>query len=484
MAALPSLRRTFKQALQAGEHDQLNGRRLRERIQQIEGWTCSDQEWAAGGLKERAVEEWQELMEKHYTNTLSSSPPPHKKRKKSVEPPSNDAKASTTQERENKERGKGNTKYDKVGKKNFEIFMGALGGLEGAFVEAFTGGDEAEAGEAEPSSDLEFLDPATIPEYGDEDEEEDVGHTVAAAGSSDLEISTPEPPPEPEPKQQKKKKPIATKPKPKASTSSSTSALTSTNAARTKTENSRKKTKKKDVVQYKSAEYVAESDDSSNDLEPSRPMEGGLAGGRGKSPSRGAGEHGGEKKKPRKRKSDEAEEGKGGRKKATKDNSERKPPKAKEGDAPKGTAEEEERIVKLKALLTAASSPCPFTASTGAARTLPVSRRIEILENLLSSVGLPIGKGGKLPTRARAKEVGIKRELEKETKDLVNNPSTSGLRDGKQNVMLLSLSESEDEDDSGQPSAKKKKKKKPEVVATERKKFGAFLGDQGSDESV
>ena len=67
-------------------------------------------------------------------------------------------------------------------------------------------------------------------------------------------------------------------------------------------------------------------------------------------------------------------------------------------------------------LVTLAGTSRPFTASTGAERTLTVSQRIEILEGLLEKLGLLAGKAGekKLPSLSRAREVGEKRALEKE----------------------------------------------------------------------
>jgi len=65
--------------------------------------------------------------------------------------------------------------------------------------------------------------------------------------------------------------------------------------------------------------------------------------------------------------------------------------------------------------------PRPFTASTGAERTLSSKERIEHLEGLLDSLGLiakKSGKGGggrKLASESKAKNVGHLRELEKET---------------------------------------------------------------------
>lgn len=72
-----------------------------------------------------------------------------------------------------------------------------------------------------------------------------------------------------------------------------------------------------------------------------------------------------------------------------------------------------ERLLPLQSLLTAAAAPRPFTASTGAERTLPVERRTEILETLLASLGLAV-KGERLPSLSKAKEVGEKRLLAKE----------------------------------------------------------------------
>lgn len=70
----------------------------------------------------------------------------------------------------------------------------------------------------------------------------------------------------------------------------------------------------------------------------------------------------------------------------------------------------------------------PFTASTGAERTLSAEERTEHLEELLDGLGLIAkvkGKGSKggerkLASESKAKSVGHLRELEKETEVTLN----------------------------------------------------------------
>lgn len=261
---------------------------------------------------------------------------------------------------------------------------------------------------------------------------------------------------------------------------------------------------------FKSAEYIADSDDSSHDVEP-------------RGSGEGTDEDGGGKKTKAKAK------GKGKGKEGGKAK-ERKGPEPKEGDAPKGDEAEEDRIKRLKVqtlsrahvtctppltacaplpfpaqeLLSAAAGPRAFTAATGAERTLSVERRTEVLEGLLKGLGLPV-KNGKLPSMAKAREVGEKRNLAKEMEvrtrcsclsfslcrwgrrcgcwtarsrflahpqDLSGNPSTSGLRDGKHVHRGASVGGSDASGGSRDPSVS---------VVQERKKFAAFLGDQSSE---
>ncbi|KWU43507.1 hypothetical protein RHOSPDRAFT_34966 [Rhodotorula sp. JG-1b] len=164
---------------------------------------------------------------------------------------------------------------------------------------------------------------------------------------------------------------------------------------------------------------------------------------------------------------------------------ERKAPAPKPGDAPKGTDAEEARIKKLKELVTAAGTSRPFTASTGAERTLIVSQRIEILEGLLEKLGLlEVNKRDKkLPSLSRAREVGEKRALEKEMQELGGTAHHTGLRTGKE---LHAVDDSSDDGGGGggekQASLSVSANKKKQVLA-ERKKLGAFLGAQSDDDS-
>ncbi|GAA5964953.1 hypothetical protein JCM8115_007093 [Rhodotorula mucilaginosa] len=180
------------------------------------------------------------------------------------------------------------------------------------------------------------------------------------------------------------------------------------------------------------------------------------------------------------------------KKEGKKKKAERKAPAPlKPGDAPKGTDAEEDRIKKLKELAAAAGTSRPFTASTGAERTLTVSRRIEILEGVLEKLGLmAVNKGDgdrRMPSLSKAKQVGEKRALEKEMQELGGTAHHTGLRTGKE-LHAVSDSSSDDEDggagggDEKQAGLSASAKKKKQVLA-ERKKFEAFLGAQSDEDS-
>ncbi|BGP18018.1 hypothetical protein JCM10213_008448 [Rhodosporidiobolus nylandii] len=451
-AALPSLRRVFRRAVKAGDHDQLNSKAVRARLGEVEGWTCSDEEWR-GGMKERVVDAWQDLLEQHDNGGVQSSQPPAKKRRQS------EAQLADAVGKQEKpaagDKAKGKSKYERTGEKNFKTFMGALGGLEGAFVAGLGGGGGADMDDDDSS--LIFEDPsADIIELPD---------SPIASGSGSAPNTPPTAPDSPAApvKEKEKKKPAA----PRSSTTTS------------KPKKERKSKKAAAKQEYKSAEFIDSSDDSSHEAAASKPVVGGSSDGEG---SDGGG---GKKKKaaaPRKRKSDASENGGGKGKgkakeekeKKPKAKKEKKPPAVKEGDAPKGSEAEEARVAKLKSLLTLASGPRPFNAATGAERKLSVQRRTEILEGLLAKLGLAVGAGGKLPSENKAKEVGEKRQLAKEMAELEGAPLTSGLRDGKH---VMHLSDSDDDDAAGPASSARKKR-----VMEQRKSFGAFLGDQSSDE--
>ncbi|KAK4701865.1 hypothetical protein P7C70_g4365, partial [Phenoliferia sp. Uapishka_3] len=159
-----------------------------------------------------------------------------------------------------------------------------------------------------------------------------------------------------------------------------------------------KKEKSADIGAFKSNATISDSDGEGADASGSG------SGGGGASASVSVGAE--EEPKKKKRKSDTSV-------KERKKPREKKAPVAKAGDAAKGTANEEDRINKLKALIVAAQIFRPFNAATGAERTLSAQARINILERLLNDVGLKTtGKG--LPSISKAKQVGERRELEKE----------------------------------------------------------------------
>ncbi|GAA6017072.1 hypothetical protein JCM10207_001476 [Rhodosporidiobolus poonsookiae] len=403
---LPSFEGIFKSAVEADEHTTLGAKALRKRLAEEEGFSCSKDEWD-GGLKDQAQKEWKRLLANHEASEESA---PAKKKRKTADKPS---------------------KYDRASQKNFETFTAAVvGDVFGGLFDGDDGSDE----------DGDVID-----------DEELVEDDASQSGSA---FSAPSSSPEPS----KRKKTAASKSKsdkPAGKTKKATKA------------GGRKKASDK-AAAYKSAEFVSDSDDSSHDVESSRPM----AKGKGRGSSTPAGDSDdGEEDKPKKGK--KRKSGGGEKEKKPKAKKEKKAPSVKEGDAPRGSEADEARITKLKALLTAASGPRAFTAATGAERKLSVDRRTEILEGLLGELGLPV-VGGKLPQMAKAKEIGEQRALDKEMSDLRGNPSTSGLRDGKH----VSLSDSDGElDTAAYPSASARKKQ----VLVEREKFGAFLGDQSSD---
>ncbi|KAM0790061.1 hypothetical protein ACM66B_005389 [Microbotryomycetes sp. NB124-2] len=109
---------------------------------------------------------------------------------------------------------------------------------------------------------------------------------------------------------------------------------------------------------------------------------------------------------------------------------ERAPPKPKEGDAPRGTEEQEERVKKLKSLVAATGVERAFTAATGAERKLTIDERFDRLETLLVEAKV-FKRGGKLPSVEACRKVGVQRALEKEMAELKGTPETTGLRDGK-----------------------------------------------------
>ncbi|GAA5883912.1 hypothetical protein JCM16303_004694 [Sporobolomyces ruberrimus] len=322
---------------------------------------------------------------------------------------------------------------------------------------------------------------------------EDSSSSLNADSSSSLNADTPPPLPIAAPKPKVLKKP-------RTSTTSTSS---------TKVTKGKGKGRAKEA-EFKSTEFVQDSDDSSNSVVGDKSEE---------RPTAVK-----EMKKVRKRKSqvvdsdsedggNEKESGKskgkgkakevvkksGANEKETKKKT-KKEPVRKEGDAEKGTEQEEERIKKLKNLLKLAGTPRPFTVSTGSERTLSITQRTKILETLLSDLGLfKKGVSGRLPSESKAKEVGTRRELEKETEELqdstIGKETGRGLRTGKIRRVSHSSSDTSSDDEQADDTEKKEKgkaQKKGGGGSTgtpqrkkmeERKKFASFLGDQEGSES-
>lgn len=147
-------------------------------------------------------------------------------------------------------------------------------------------------------------------------------------------------------------------------------------------------------------------------------------------------------------------------------------------------------------LISTANGPRPYTAATGAERTLTVARRTELLEGILAGLDLAV-IDEKLPTMKRADQVGAAREVDKDMavrlltlpflcldetdfssphmQSLSGTIHTSGLCDGKH--VHTSTSDSDLDPATLDPGSKEFKK----AVLAKRKSFGAFLGDQSSD---
>lgn len=266
----------------------------------------------------------------------------------------------------------------------------------------------------------------TVPDFGGGDEDDDEEHvedgdeeadSVASGGSSstargesELASVAKEEEPSPPPKKKRSKKKPA-----------SSDVEEDVPKKKTKASTSKSKSKKASATAYKSAETINDLDDSSNEVARSSDS----------APK--------SKKAAGKRKAKSSTDEKEGTKKKRKSDG-GKAPKRKEGDAPLGTDEEEARIKKLKVsrqslvlrglsqratdlaraelqgLLKAAGVERPFTAATGAERTLSIADRLSHLEGKLDELGLKTGKGvkGSLPSMKSAQEVGHARAMEKE----------------------------------------------------------------------
>ncbi|GAA5919115.1 hypothetical protein JCM1841_005632 [Sporobolomyces salmonicolor] len=456
--------------------------RIRTELDLNHGWSCDDNEWKR--VNKQVKREWEKLIEEQANaDTIEPTqeeedeedqPSPRKKQKRTESESrsdndsddESDEEEAPTPPRSPRPKRIIKSKYDRAAHKNLGAFMGAVGN---SLLAALTGGDDYRT----DSDDDDF--PGSLL---DSDEDSD-----ASSASSDDEPAS---------KRRKKNSASAPASAEDAEEEGSDSAASSTSKSKALLSKSKMKSKPKLTdaskvkgrgrarakSEFKSAEYIKDSDDSSPEV-PSRPLSA--------SDVDDDDEDEG-KEKREKRKAPSSAKGKG--KVNDKEKKERKPrakkaPVKKEGDADKGTEAEEERIKQMKSLLREAGTTRAFTAATGAERTLSVARRNEHLERLLDGLGLKVERGGKLPSVARAREVGRERELEKERESLTGATHHTGLRDGK-SFLPSSTSASSDDDKKRQDQSAKKKNisglPSPKKKAAERKAFSAFLGEQSDSE--
>ncbi|GAA5867491.1 hypothetical protein JCM3774_003851 [Rhodotorula dairenensis] len=436
-------------------------------------WQCTDAEWklARGEIKLA----WTALLEAYEAAVALAE---------EQEPADSD---------ESEEEYAPRTKYDRAAEKNVKVLMGAFGDFLGGLVEP--GAGEADDDDDDCEEEEEAADDASSASTRAHAAPKQAAAAkkrkrVVASDSAESDGNGPD-----EGKGEEKKKNSVAK-KPRKTTIATGSASRSSNRKSAKVvsdsdDNSEiptgspvaltSKVKAKAAAAPASTTMLMRDSDLS-EVEDNGPLLPGArkrtakAKGKGRAKETG----GGDEKKPKGKKT--TGKGEKGSVKATGGKKERKIPEPKPGDAPRGTDAEEARIKKLKELLTAAASPRPFTASTGAERTLSVSKRTEILEGLLDGLGLAV-QAGKLPTLSKAKAIGEKRALAKEMAELGGVVHHTGLRTGKE---LHGAESSEDDDNDGAaggggggPSASAQKKQ----VLAARKKFGAFLGDQSDSES-
>ncbi|SDA01494.1 BZ3500_MvSof-1268-A1-R1_Chr10-1g02722 [Microbotryum saponariae] len=412
---------------------------IRQRLDEDHGWTCEDEEWKE--LKGDIKQWW---AQQDVPTTSPASSPVKKSVGKKGTTTKAKAKTSDVEEHEQevkpptkKSKPKASTKYDRAANKNLNTFVGAVFGGSGALGDMDDEDDEVD----EDENDMDdFIEPEEgrlgRPDNGGSGSDDDDDNTAS-------ETSTP-------PAQSKSGKPAVRE-------------------ANSEVQSKKASKKSSTSTSFKSAETIDDSDDSSATPRKQR---------RAVASDAEDGEE-----KPRKKKKRASEDsssknktGSAKEKGMTSKKSSASGPAPKEGDAEKGTDEEEARIKKLKGLVAASGTTRPFNASTGAERTLSVKARTDLLEGLLREAGLKCGSGlrGMLPSLAHAKKVGEKRELMREMEELSGAPILTGLRTGKK---LPTRAADDDDDDTRSGSDTEGEGK---VVAPKRK-FGAFLGDQSSD---
>ncbi|KAK4051701.1 hypothetical protein OIO90_004651 [Microbotryomycetes sp. JL221] len=349
---------------------------VRQRLEEDHGWTCTKQEWKT---------EWRDLVKNRWVE-IADAP-------SSQEQTQRDEKRS----KYNKDGTKRKTKYEIMAAKNVATVMGAfLEDLTGNLLSAGSGDDDDQENEVEIESASE------------------------AARSGDSASRPVSPDVNDAPRKAKSKKP---QPKRESSTKDK--------------EPKRRKSNSKQLSDFKSAEMIIDSDDEGNS---GAHPQAGPSNAKKRKQARTSDEHADDTDdsevkilKPKAKRSKKVPKDNGkdrGRAKDRKTKTEKAPPRMKEGDAPRGTDAEEERVQKLKTLVAAAGVTRAFNNSTGAERKLTIERRLDHLESLLVEAGV-FQKGGRLPSIETCKKVGEKRALSKEMQELGGVPETSGLRDGK-----------------------------------------------------
>ncbi|GAA6020806.1 hypothetical protein JCM11491_004659 [Sporobolomyces phaffii] len=349
------------------------------------------------------------------------------------------------------------TKYDRIAAKNLGNFLDmALGSVMGDLL----GGGGNDDGSVDDDDDGGQAGELTIDD------------------SSSVNCETP-PPVAPKPQPKPRSRPTdgskAKKPRNSASTASTTKTTTTSTAAK----KGQAKAKGKEKESYKSTEFVHDSDDSSNEVVAAATVATGASEGKGRKRRSVVvdSEQEDSDGEPLTGKGKGKAKDRGGKGSEVKKVRTRKEPARKDGDADKGTEAEEERIKKLKNLLKLAGTPRPFTAQTGAERTLPVQTRLSVLSTLLDELGLKALQG--------------------------TSTKASGLRTGKIRKRPGDNNDDDDDDDDedDQDTEHKTTKRKGGSIVSPgggghgvgmgtsqrkkleaRKRFASFLGDQSDSD--
>ncbi|KDE05473.1 hypothetical protein MVLG_04163 [Microbotryum lychnidis-dioicae p1A1 Lamole] len=388
MRSIPTrqLERVHATSYRNGALETMTIKKIRQRLDEDHGWTCEDEEWKE--LKGDIKEWW--AQQDVPTTSPASSPVKKSMRKKGT---TAKAKVNTSDDEEDeqevepptkKSKTRASTKYDRAANKNLNTFVGAVFGAKVALGD--TDDEDDEVDEDEDDMD-DFIEP----------EEGLLGRPdIGGSGSDDDDNTASE---------------SSTRP------AQSKSGKSASRKANSEVQSKKASKKSSTSTSFKSAEMIDDSDDSSA---PPRKQRRAVA---------SDAEDGEEKPRKKKKRASEklsskSKTGSAKEKGMTLKKSLVSGPAPKEGDAEKGTDEEEARIKKLKGLVAASGTARPFNASTGAERTLSVKARMYLLEGLLREAGLKCGSGlrGMLPSLAHAKKVGEKRELMREMEELSGAP--------------------------------------------------------------